>query len=135
MGTLTSSRTTLFRTPTKGSYKMLPFQRLLRSRALFRAGPVISRNLKPQRRTHTRKWHEMGSHHPNLPRNPHLLHPRHLQLPKVLQQRGLLYHVRPTHFPESTRISGRRDLLQEPDAVDLGRDEYVARKDRYTFCG
>merc|ERR1712093_927866 len=49
--TLTSSRTTLFRTPTKGSYKMLPFQRLLRSRALFRAGPVISRNLKPQRRT------------------------------------------------------------------------------------
>merc|ERR1712225_165805 len=46
-----SSRTTLFRTPTKGSYKMLPFQRLLRSRALFRAGPVISRNLKPQRRT------------------------------------------------------------------------------------
>ncbi|KAG4412936.1 hypothetical protein IFR04_013922 [Cadophora malorum] len=30
---------------------MLPFQRLLRSRALFRAGPVISRTLKPQRRT------------------------------------------------------------------------------------
>ncbi|KAK0107292.1 hypothetical protein ONS95_003990 [Cadophora gregata] len=30
---------------------MLPFQRLLRSRALFRASPVISRNLRPQKRT------------------------------------------------------------------------------------
>lgn len=73
-----------------------------------------------------RRWHALAAYRAHIPCHPCLLHPRHLQLPKVLFVSCFLDPIRPPHVSQSTRGSWRRDLLRALDALDLGGDESVA---------
>lgn len=77
----------------------------------------------------------MDAHGTAVPRDPGLVHARHLQLPEIQQLRGILDHVRTAHIAQGPRVPRRRDLLRAQDAVDMGPDEPTARQDQHPFQG
>ncbi|RWA08028.1 hypothetical protein EKO27_g7069 [Xylaria grammica] len=75
------------------------------------------------------------AHLPRLPGPHRAVEPRHLQLPEAVEPDRGVDAVRAADEQEGAGAAGRRDLLQAPDPVDLGRDEPAAGAHRHPLRG